>query len=74
MTKTDNSKAARSREEVLRASVNYVAPAGGVPFEDRDVHRLAEVRRFMTLAELPLQCREFSLPAHPKMRRADVAL
>ena len=48
---------------MLRASVNYVAPAGGIPFEDRDVHRLAELRRFMTLIELPLQCRE------PRCRR-----
>jgi hypothetical protein len=61
MTKTDNSKARRSREEVLRASVNYVAPEGGEV--DLDLARMALARKLASLADLPLQCRE------PRCRR-----
>ncbi len=64
MTKTNNEQAERTWEEVLRASVNYVPPAGDFPEEDRPVLRMMLARRMMSHMKAPLRCRE------PRCRRS----
>lgn len=41
---------------VLRASVDYQAPKGGVPHQDRDVVRASLIRRMNTLLRFPARC------------------